>query len=46
MQSAYKEIRFLIATPPVLLVLLVAPIAYPFLYNYVYVKKFETKIRA
>jgi ABC-2 type transport system permease protein len=44
LRIAKKEITFLIATPPVLLVLLVAPIAYPFFYNYLYVQKFETGV--
>ena len=42
--SAKDEIAFLLATPTVLLVMLVAPLVYPFFYNYTYVNKYETKI--
>jgi ABC-2 type transport system permease protein len=42
--SAQKEIAFLFSTPAVLLVLMVAPLIYPFMYNFLYVNKIETKI--
>ena len=38
------ELRFLLRTPPVVLVILIPPVVYPFMYNYLYVNKFETKI--
>jgi ABC-2 type transport system permease protein len=37
-----KELDFIAKTPALLLIIFLAPLAYPFLYNYLYVNKFQT----
>lgn len=43
-QSLKNELRFIIRTPALLLLVVLAPLGYPFLYSYLYVNKFETKV--
>ncbi len=44
LSTAIAEIKFLLRNPPIIMLLSFAPIVYPFMYNSLYINKFETKL--
>jgi|WetSurMetagenome_2_1015567.scaffolds.fasta_scaffold00544_14 ABC-2 type transport system permease protein len=44
LRACKSEVAFLLGNPSVLFIILIAPIGYPFFYNYLYVHKFETDV--
>ena len=43
-ETILREIRFILKTPVLILIVVAAPLTYPFLYSYLYCNKFEKNV--